>query len=46
MKKRYDVEIPAATFQFEAGKRYQLEIIPIESYGKRGKGIFVEYNAK
>ncbi|MBR2427604.1 MAG: metallophosphoesterase [Lentisphaeria bacterium] len=46
MKKRFAVVIPKKTFTFKAGTRYRLEIIPIESFGKRGKGIFVEYNAK
>ena len=46
MKKRFSVVIPKKTFTFKPGTRYRLEIIPIESFGKRGKGIFVEYTAK
>ena len=43
MKKRFDVFIPNKVFTFQPDCRYQLEIFPIESFGKRGKALITEF---
>ena len=46
MKKRFEVFIPNRIFTFLPDCRYRLEIIPIESFGKRGDTLSTEFTAE